>query len=59
MVWQQAVSFTKTQGDVGDGSEPTNHREIDMLRLFAHYIRRGYGPRIAYRLARGRMRESA
>lgn len=29
-----------------------------MLRLFAHYLRRGYGPRIAFRLARGRMREA-
>lgn len=30
-----------------------------MLRLFAHYIRRGYGPRIAFRLARCRVREVA
>jgi hypothetical protein len=30
-----------------------------MLRLFAHYIRRGYGPRIAFRLARCRVREAA
>lgn len=29
-----------------------------MIRLFAHYIRRGYGPRIAYRLAQARMREA-
>lgn len=30
-----------------------------MLRLFAHYLRRGYGPRISFKLARGRVRESA
>ncbi len=30
-----------------------------MLRLFAHYIRRGYGPRIAFRLARCRVREAS
>lgn len=29
-----------------------------MLRLFAHYIRRGYGPRISYRLAMARVREA-
>lgn len=29
-----------------------------MLRLFAHYRRRGYGPRIAFRLARHRAREA-
>lgn len=29
-----------------------------MLRLFAHYLRRGYGPRIAFRLARSRVREA-
>lgn len=29
-----------------------------MLRLFAHYLRRGYGLRIAFRFARGRMREA-
>lgn len=30
-----------------------------MLRLFAHYLRRGYGPRISFKLARARIRESA
>lgn len=30
-----------------------------MLRLFAHYLRRGHGPRIAFRLARNRAREIA
>lgn len=29
-----------------------------MLRLFTHYIRRGYGPRISFRLARRRRMES-
>jgi hypothetical protein len=29
-----------------------------MLRFFAHYIRRGYGLRAAYRFARSRMREA-
>lgn len=29
-----------------------------MLRLFVHYIRRGYGLRIAYRLAQARQREA-
>lgn len=42
---------------LGSG-EPINHREHDMLRLFAHYLRRGYGPRIAFRLARSRVREA-
>lgn len=28
-----------------------------MMRLFAHYIRRGYGPRIAFRLSRCRKNE--
>lgn len=28
-----------------------------MIRLLAHYLRRGYGPLIAYRFARARMRE--
>lgn len=30
-----------------------------MIRLLTHYLRRGYGPRIALRLARARMRETA
>lgn len=30
-----------------------------MIRLFSHYLRRGYGPRIALRLARARIREAA
>lgn len=25
-----------------------------MVRLFAHFIRRGYGPRLAFKLARNR-----
>lgn len=29
-----------------------------MIRLFAHFLRRGHGPRIALRLASGRIRES-
>ncbi len=29
-----------------------------MIRMFAHYIRRGYGPRISFRLARSRMMEA-
>ena len=29
-----------------------------MLRLFAHYLRRGYGPRIAFRLTQARLREA-
>lgn len=29
-----------------------------MFRLFAHYLRRGYGPRISFRLARNRIRET-
>lgn len=29
-----------------------------MLRLFLHYLQRGYGPRISFRLARGRQREA-
>lgn len=28
-----------------------------MIRLFIHYIRRGYGPRIAFKLARNRVGE--
>jgi hypothetical protein len=28
------------------------------IRMFSHYLRRGYGPRIAMRLARARMREA-
>lgn len=30
-----------------------------MISLVAHYIRRGYRPRIAWRLARCRIKESA
>lgn len=30
-----------------------------MIRFFMHYIRRGYSPRLSFRLARNRMRESA
>ena len=29
-----------------------------MLKLFAHYISKGYGPRIAFKLARNRVGES-
>lgn len=37
---------------------PINHRSTIMFRLFAHYLRRGYGPRIAFRLAVARQREA-
>lgn len=30
-----------------------------MIRLFFHYLTRGHGARIAFRLARNRKRESA
>lgn len=29
-----------------------------MIRLFLHYVRRGYAPRIAYKLARNRYGEA-
>lgn len=29
-----------------------------MVRMFLHYLRRGYGPRISLRLARSRINES-
>ncbi len=30
-----------------------------MIRLFAHYVRRGYGLRVSFKLARNRYREAA
>lgn len=30
-----------------------------MIRIFMHYLRRGYGTRLSFRLARNRMRESS